>query len=718
MTDKKKALSFFDNFDARQLNEPEETIAEVRKPKKPAVALLAKGLAAFDRYAKDPNNILAQALPFSDKTDRAGITGGISDLLGIPEAASFFDRVAYGDNLTVGTGQARKPAESVVEGALTAAPFLGQGLAAGYKAASKLPTPKAGQVNSLLGGMAGDDPGLWLSHGSVYNNLLKNDDLVRELYNPSFAVTRDKLSTFGGSDSVIVPYPYKLDPKNAKTLLTATDSYNPRWHSSRAGRVDNLPYGVDFSRGLADPRVAEFVNQRLFEKLGSPFQKQGIKQEGYGSAPKGKLPRLLEGLAGSTKRFDPVESSEDWFSHRILMSPRFPSLESFAKSPYGGKLIGERGGHNALSEVSQKADELIDSLYILDANGNPLKLQSSRSPYGSKSRPMLVKGLASDVHPGELLNRGKDARFTFLDEIVFKDPTAPEGYRYLNEAQKKEIRQTAGKLLTKTKTAPSDYAELKSYGSWQVSPDNVAGIVGRPGSDWSKLEKAAKARGLPFAPADNAADEVEAANYFLTRKRDTPPLTRTLASTGNFPFPKSNSGDFSKTVDKSKAAFSAWQAAPDDPTLAQQATNKLLNLKDDIETGWNQGFFTTTEKDQMNAFVQKQLIQTKKAQEKVGFAPPPPEPPTLGAGPFSQTFLDNTVSISNFDAGHFEYFPESSLDALTLYAKKTGNDPLKAAVEAYKADPAYWQAGVPSDGVTKSLIQEVDAIKSGFIPLK
>ena len=80
------------------------------KPKRPRLSLLSKGLANTDEFLSQ--NALGSLL---------------SSGLGVPDAASLLEKLAYGDRLTTGSGLTTKPADGVVEGLLLA-PALGKSL--------------------------------------------------------------------------------------------------------------------------------------------------------------------------------------------------------------------------------------------------------------------------------------------------------------------------------------------------------------------------------------------------------------------------------------------------------------------------------------------------------------------------------------------------------------------------------------------------------------
>ena len=103
------------------------------KPKRPGLSLLSKGLAGVNSYLSQ-NKVGEFA----------------SSMLGIPEAGKLLEKLAYGDRLTTGMGQTRKPADDVVEGGMALAPALGMGLAGLGKLAKKIPLQRDSSPNALV----------------------------------------------------------------------------------------------------------------------------------------------------------------------------------------------------------------------------------------------------------------------------------------------------------------------------------------------------------------------------------------------------------------------------------------------------------------------------------------------------------------------------------------------------------------------------------------
>ena len=116
--------------------------------KRPLALGLAKAANRFMEYSRDPNNILVQAMPFPPE-EGAGLTSGFASLLGIPEAASLLEKLAYGEKLTTGKNQTIGLKPDVLEGAASLAPAVG-GLTKGLaKVAGKIPLQLDSSPNIL-----------------------------------------------------------------------------------------------------------------------------------------------------------------------------------------------------------------------------------------------------------------------------------------------------------------------------------------------------------------------------------------------------------------------------------------------------------------------------------------------------------------------------------------------------------------------------------------
>jgi len=598
---------------------------------------LYKGLAKFfsglDSYARDPNNIVAQALPLPEGAG-VGITSGWSSLLGLPEAARFWDDRHGGFPLTSGKGQTLRLAPDVLEGGLASLPFISApantARKTALKAADKLldlekGMPK-GQLNALYGGTPRSpklvDPEITLSHGTSagkLSTLRSTDDLGKdlplELYNLSLALTRGDLSRFSSPDTWLIPKPGRFQPKLDQTIITATDSFSPRHGDALGKRIDNGTLAYDKSRGYVSKRdyldhLREFANSRLADQFVPVYPAGGIHQEGQNALGKGlsRFRNFQEAYNLPEKKARELGSSV--FDKRVGMSPHFQSFEDYAASPYGGKLLGNYTGHSQLAQAENEGLALTTSV--------GLPYEFSGLGYIDKLR-MLASG--------KTLN-GAPIHWAAADNRVSPTEVA-------------SLAKKAQRILQQIKTAPSDYGEVKRFGQTKLNPDTFSGIVTSSSSPW--LETAALRRGLAFErlPASaSAADRLDAGRSIQASGKMSPILTRGLAK---------------------RQEPRASQAAADDELLAALSSQN------------------------------------------------PPQGQTFGS-----PFLDETASTKSWEMGHFDYFPEGQLSLLTDYAIKTGNDPLKAAVHAYKTSPDYLNSGEPPAHLTETLLKELDAVKSGW----
>lgn len=522
---------------------------------------LYKGLAKFfsglDSYARDPNNILAQGLPLPEGAG-VGITSGWATLMGLPEAARFWNDRHGGFPLTEGKNQTLKLAPDVLEGGLASLPFVSGPTNAARKTALKVADkaldlskglPK-GQLNALYGGKAGQpapkDPDIFLSHGTSAGKLRvdkskggsSEPDLPQELYNISMALTRGKLSDFGGADTILVPQHGRFEPKLDQTIITATDSYSPRYGSALGYRADGGTKLDDFLRGFVSrdefkEALQKQANRRLADQFVPIYPAGGIHQEGDKAVSKGlaAFRKFQEAsqvpFTGGSARAK-VISPYDFFQNRVAMSPHFQSLADYEMSPYGGQILGSQSGHSRLAAAEKAAYGLLDKLVYENSFGS---LDSLGSFHNGKIESL--KSLAS----GKLLPYDRSAKGRAFDSereaFDFSKLRYSDGngnYLPMTPEQIREVRQTAGKILQQMKTAPSDYGELKRFGQTKVNPDTFAGIITSSGADW--LPKAALKRGLAFERlpyGSSASEAVGIANDMQRAGKNPSILTRGLA---------------------------------------------------------------------------------------------------------------------------------------------------------------------------------------------
>lgn len=706
---------------------------------------LYKGLAKFfsglDSYARDPNNILAQGLPLPEGAG-VGITSGWASLMGLPEAARFWNDRHGGFPLTEGKNQTLKLAPDVLEGGLASLPFVSGPTNTARKAALKVADkaldlskglPK-GQLNALYGGKAGQpapkDPDIFLSHGTSAGKLRvdkskggsSEPDLPQELYNISMALTRRKLSDFGGADTILVPQHGRFEPKLDQTIITATDSYSPRYGSALGYRADGGTKLDDFLRGFVSrdefkEALQKQANRRLADQFVPIYPAGGIHQEGDKAVSKGlaAFRKFQEAsqvpFTGGSARAK-VISPYDFFQNRVAMSPHFQSLADYEMSPYGGQILGSQSGHFRLAAAETAAYGLLDKLVYENSFGS---LDSLGSFHNGKVESL--KSLAS----GKLLPYDRSAKGRAFDSereaFDFSKLRYSDGngnYLPMTPEQIREVRQTAGKILQQMKTAPSDYGELKRFGQTKVNPDTFAGIITKSDADW--LPTAALKRGLAFErlPYNSPASEaVGIANDMQNAGKNPSMLSAGLPGLSRKNPNLPSYADYQLAVDKVKTAQNALKKAPTslDAQKAFQAAADEWNSKS--QSFVDASHISTGSQGAMAKYLEKQLGDMVPWEPSQPVKPLPV--PSAPAEPsFGSPFLDSTATVKNWGMGHFDYIPNNELDLISEFANKTGNDPLFSAVNAYQTHPAYLNSGVPPDAVTEKLLKELDAVKSGW----
>ena len=396
----------------------------------------------------------------------------------------------------------------------------------------------APSVQSQKGALrVGGDPRYIQSHAVDTEKLLGTEQkLPRELYNPSFAITVGDVSRFN-PETVIIPHLGKLDPKLDKTVLTAVDYYTPRYNSAAGARYDTLIKGLARSKAYGDPNMREETLHKLFGRLAdryaTQFPRGGFMQEGL-KAQFDELSAL--GKAGPAWEPGPLPMARysDAGTMRITASPRFQSFEHFEKSPQGGLLLRPKGSVFPASYsqgLLEKGEDLTKRLRLRpeDFSGTDGKV---RAFYGT-TREQLETLASGKLHPGKRSERGRKfdkvdrPDFDYSDLRVLKsgspDDRNPENYRELSPAEIMSLQVTARQILSRFKTAKSDYAENKLYGGFALHPQNVAGIMGDDtAAGFSQLQQSARNLKIPFEPMPGTpADRFALAEEFQKRGQQT-----------------------------------------------------------------------------------------------------------------------------------------------------------------------------------------------------
>lgn len=389
--------------------------------------------------------------------------------------------------------------------------------------AKGVPLPPKGQVNALY---PGGKESLFLSHGATAENLLvfprsgSARELPKELYNLSQAVTNGKLSQFGGSDVVLVPRPAKFEPGPANgTVLTATDSYSPRYVSAAGQRIDTAGMQNKIARLLAEKDGSEgslawaeqdlrsAASARLADRLAFGFARGGFKQEGVQSSVL-QLPEYGQSGWEFTGGSPGLKDSyfKDGFPARMWASPRFQNYKHFESDPRGAAILGEEAGHFTISQIERTVTKVQEKLFVLDDSGVPMPLDRLGTPWALQLR-QLAGGFAD---PMARSNRGRAFDATDRAPFDYSSLLIPDGsgFRPLGPQEITQLKDFAGGALQKLSKAPSDYAELKSFGPTALTNENFAGIINRSANDHAVLQAAAAKRGIPYEYVDKWSTEL------------------------------------------------------------------------------------------------------------------------------------------------------------------------------------------------------------------
>jgi len=299
-------------------------------------------------------------------------------------------------------------------------------------------------------------PDLITSHAVSASKLLRGGEVPRELYNPSFGITKNKLMSFDDNTVRLIPRIGKFDPKTSPSVLTAIDSYTPRYQKGAGHRVDDAleNAAVLTPNELLTPEelhqyMRELGAKRVADKLVSVYPKGGIFGE---TADKSSLRGLPQYGRGGYDVSVGIKPFADDAMHRQSIGKRFQSLAEYERSPYGAGRLDDGRNHR---ELSSDIDSFL-AKYVpgIDLDNSQERLQ-------------------------RLLTLSKD-----MPSFV----STQKAKHYLNE-----LRKTA-----------SEYGELKQYGPVQINPSNFAGATVRTEQMFSNASETAKAvvkglraRGIP-----------------------------------------------------------------------------------------------------------------------------------------------------------------------------------------------------------------------------
>lgn len=178
----------------------------------------------------------------------------------------------------------------------------------------------------------------------------QNDKLPRELYAPSVAINRDKISQNFGNDSgtvTLVARPDVLDPKNVGGKLWVRDAYTPRMEQFSGKPAENA---VKDARDIAhDTRLDLQGDSPEYASYPSPeaamtdtlrYHARNRNWDRFNSGGFNDM-RTMEGVA-----------PDQHHTAQILRSQEFPSYAGFERSPHGAdRLVG----YNPADQNEEKA---------------------------------------------------------------------------------------------------------------------------------------------------------------------------------------------------------------------------------------------------------------------------------------------------------------------------------------------------------------------------
>lgn len=387
--------------------------------------------------------------------------------------------------------------------------------------AARAPKPKATAFDQLGALYPGDKSGIVAVHATdpqklavdpPFKSFLPNSSLTsektpaklrNELYQPSFGLKKED-SNVGFGSMLLIPNPRRVDPRSSPSVVRASDFYSPRFRDSYAGggfeMADKARYDPAFSRAaddldqsermlayasssgmddnikqeykqkiaraLADKKAAyealrpndSDVTRRYNDRFGSAYSKGGIYAESLGQGST---------RDPGTKKFDP----QTFHQLRMDLSPRFQSLEHYAKSPYGGAILtSDRDA--PISNVRWLESLWDDRLNTFTDERGVSSLSGLPQEYKIKLLKKAAKGEMGDF------------------------------YHYLgkNNVDINDLQSLAKDILQQLKTAPSDYGEIKRFGPMGINADNFVGAVniGYPDQVPASVISGFGARKIPY----------------------------------------------------------------------------------------------------------------------------------------------------------------------------------------------------------------------------
>lgn len=286
-------------------------------------------------------------------------------------------------------------------------------------------------AGALLGSLrAGGMADIIATHSSdLYKFLGKGNAPLKELYSPSFAVSKGHIPTLFQQDPehiILVPRAGALDPALAHSSLFNRDAYTPRWRDYDGQSVDQLVLGMD------KPALKEMARLRLGDKFDFPDPRIGQ----YKADP-----------VEAQQWLDMVEPSQ---AAAIIESPAFRSFGQYEASRAGAKT-------------------LLSNENLQPMNSYMQRFENAFNPIAKK----VSEAAGIPEYSGQAWIEAKAMRNQGM--------LTPDEANTMNYLQKM------------AREAPSYYGELKVSGPLQITPDTFAGMIvqGLPGEEQiAALQKA------------------------------------------------------------------------------------------------------------------------------------------------------------------------------------------------------------------------------------
>lgn len=403
-------------------------------------------------------------------------------------------------------------------------------LAPGLRA---MATPKIrhGQTNALYPG--GDDS-LLLSHSTKADSIIK--DKPKEFYHLSSAITKDRIPDDFG-DVAFILNPKKFDPKTSTSVIANRDAYTPRYSSSKAegryepsgtlndvlelksklkhweAKKDQTPpeqyakvtgYLKEAIAAQSKRDKEESAIKRLSDRFLSYWPKGGVSAEG--SSPGAQT------IRDKYVSQAPEMPISDGQKAAIQQSPRFQHFRHYEKNPAGSKRLTWDDSEPELvtEEVMGQWNDDVSRLFTSNPNKPifPLEKASTNKKFElmKKFASMTKKEIEAAAASGNLSKAADDG-------VSIVPVTADDVRNYVSSARAN---------LQTLRQAPSNYAEVKTYGATPINKETIAAIYAHPNRHPSVikgLREYADSLGVPLIEGSKYSREADFARVVQEQNR-------------------------------------------------------------------------------------------------------------------------------------------------------------------------------------------------------